>query len=92
MGGFIGFFWVLGERERGRGRGTDEGEHMLFLSLRRASRGRRRPTVSFKTTPFWAFSLSFFFFLTVDETTSFFPKHVVSFKRKWRQDFCQFPN
>jgi hypothetical protein len=28
----------------------------------------------------------------MDETTSFFPKHVVSFKRKWRQDFCQFPN
>jgi hypothetical protein len=27
------------------------------------------------------------FFLTVDETASFCPKHVVSFKRKWRQGF-----
>jgi hypothetical protein len=49
------------ERERRKA-----GEQMLLLPLPRASRGRRRLTVLFKTTMFWLF-----FFLTVNETTSF---------------------
>jgi hypothetical protein len=59
------------ERERRKAR-----EKILLLPLPRASRGRRRPTVPFKTAPFGSF-----FFKTVDETTPFYPKCAVSFKR-----------
>jgi hypothetical protein len=47
------------------------------------SRGRRKLMVPFKTAPF---AYSSFFFEIVHETASFYPKHAVSFKRKWRQN------
>jgi len=76
------FVWGFGkERERGV-----VGEKISFFPCLCTSRGRRRCTVSFKTTPF-----SLFLFLTVDETTSFLTKRFVSFKWKWRQ-ISQFPN
>jgi hypothetical protein len=72
---FLGF-----RRKRER---RKAGEQKLLILVPRVYRGRRRPTVSFKTAPFGAFL--FFFFETVDKTTQFYPKHAVSFKRKWRQ-------
>jgi hypothetical protein len=63
----------------GKGEKRKEGEKILLLPLPRAFRGRKRPMVSFKTTPFWGFAL---FFYTMDETTLFWTKHAVSFKRK----------
>jgi hypothetical protein len=59
----------------GEGGGKQRKKNLL-LPLLRASRGRRRPTVPFKTSPFRAS----FFFLTVYETTLFWAKRAVSFK------------
>jgi hypothetical protein len=58
------------------------GDKNFFFPCLYAFRGRRKLIVPFKTKPFWAFP---FLFLTVDETTLFWTKHVVSFKRKWRK-------
>ena len=60
----------------------NRGRKNLLLPLLRASRGRRKVTVPFKTAPFWSF---FFFFLIVHETASFWAKRAVSFKRKRRK-------
>ena len=61
------------------------GRKNLFPPLLRASRGKRKVTVPFKTAPFW----SLVFFLTVHETTPFLTKHAVSFKRKGRQNVSE---
>jgi hypothetical protein len=50
--------------------GENRGKKNLLLPLLRASRGRRRPTVLFKTAMFRAF-----FFLTVYETTPFWTEY-----------------
>jgi hypothetical protein len=91
MGGFIGFFWVLGERERERERNRWRGTY-AFSFLASRIQGKKKTHSVVQNDTILGFFSFFFLFLTVDETTSFFPKHVVSFKRKWRQDFCQFPN
>jgi hypothetical protein len=70
VGSFVGVFLSWFE-EKGK---RKAGEGNLLLPLPRASRGRRRPIVPFKTAPFG--SLFFFF-----ETTPFYPKRTVSFKR-----------
>jgi hypothetical protein len=49
----IDVFLMLSEKEGEKSRG----EKNLLLHLPRASRGRRRPTVPFKTAPFQAFFL-----------------------------------
>jgi hypothetical protein len=66
--GFVGIFLSC-FRERGK---RKAGEGNLLLPLLRVSRGRRRPTMSFKTTPF-----GYFFFETVDETSPFHLKEMV---------------
>ena len=57
----------------------NRGRKNLLLPLLRASRGRRKVTVPFKTAPFW------YFFLIVHETASFWAKRAISFKRKRRK-------
>jgi hypothetical protein len=54
----------------------NRGKNLLLLPLRRASRGRRRHGCRSKRHCFKLL----FFFVTVHETTSFFPKRAVSFK------------
>jgi hypothetical protein len=75
-GSLVGVF-LKGSRRlfEGEGGGKQRKKNLL-LPLLRASRGRRRPTVPFKTAPFRA---SLFFF-TVNETTLFWAKRTVSFK------------
>jgi hypothetical protein len=51
--------------------------------------GKKKTWVPFKTAPFLAFLL---FFLTVYETTPFFPKHAVSFKWIFGAKTCQIQN
>jgi len=69
---FLIFFRERGKRKAGEGN--------LLLPPPHASKGRRRPTLPFKTAPFG------FFFKTVDEMALFYPKRVVSFKKKWWQN------
>jgi hypothetical protein len=67
----IGVFLMLfGEK------GGEKSVKNLLLPLPRTSRGRRRPTMPFKTALFWVFP----FFLTVHETVSFWAKRVILFK------------
>jgi hypothetical protein len=46
---FLSFFGEKGKEKQGR--------NNILFPLPRASRGRRRPTMSFKTTPFGSFFL-----------------------------------
>jgi hypothetical protein len=48
---------VLGQRLFERKSDGKQRQKTLLLPLLRASRGRRRPIVLFKTKPFWAFFL-----------------------------------
>ena len=73
-GAMVGIFLML-LRKRSRGKQRKN----LLLPLFCASRGRRKVTVSFKTTPFW--SHLFFFAWTVHETVPFWTKRIVKEKR-----------
>jgi len=80
VGVFVGCFGF----GRERGRGVDAGEHNPSSPASARLGEEEEPTVTFQTALFWASSL--LLFLTIDETTLFCLKHVVSFKRKWRQN------
>jgi len=73
---FSGFWEREGEEQRCRGRKT------FFPKL--CTSGKKKIYNAFQNDTVLVF------FLTVDETMQFCPKHVVSFKRKWRQDFVNF--
>ena len=70
---FFGF-WERERREKNRGKNASSSPVLC------ASRGRSRLMVPFKTAPF-ALSLSFFS-SEMHETAPFWPKRVISFKRK----------
>jgi len=71
----LSFFGERGKRKAGEGN--------LLLPLPRASRGRRRLIVLFKTAPFRSF------FLTVDETASLYLKRAISFKRNGAKNMLE---
>jgi hypothetical protein len=76
VGVFVGVFLGLSEKKKEvKSRGTK-------ASSSPASRvqGKKKTHSAIQNDTVWGFSLLFFF-----ETASFYPKHVVSFKRKWRQ-------
>ena len=78
---FFGF-WERERREKNRGKNASSSPVLC------ASRGRSRLMVPFKTAPF-ALSLSFFS-SEMHETTPFWPKRVISFKRKLAPKWVQF--
>ena len=71
--------WRLFGAFKERGRGEKHGTNASSSPVLCASKGRRRHMVPFKMT---LFLLLFFFSNELYETTSFFPKRVVSFKWK----------
>jgi len=82
MGLLSASFWVFFLERR---KGADAGEDNSSSPASACAGEEEDPQCHSKRHHLGLFFFFSFFFETVDETASFHPKHVVSFKRKWRK-------